>query len=245
MKSSLLMISLALANPVIAELLPQLETLAKHQKELAAGLSDERAKEIIKLQDLYIKELTVVESKATEDGNIGLVKLLKTEEQQLKNGPIPPNPPDALPRGLHGSRKTYLRNYERMEAAFNKRRTGVDSAYLAQLGKLQKEHAADATWTEQIASEKERVLAGSWGPITNMATGLSGTKWLNNNNGTETRSFNTDGKVDGKWKYEIKDPVTVIIHFGADNHMPMHLQKDGKTLSDYNGTWTLLPKSGN
>lgn len=245
MKNSLLMIFFALANPVIAELTPQLETLAKHQKELAAGIAGERVEELSKLQDVYIKDLTIAERKATEDGKVDLVKLLKTEVQQLKNGPIPPNPPEALPRGLHGSRKTYLRNYERMETTFNKRRTEVDSAYLAQLGKLHKEHADDATWTGQIASEKERVLAGAWGPITNLATGLSGTKWLNNNNGTETRSFNTDGKVDGKWKYEIKDPVTVIIHFGADNHMPMHLQKDGKTLSDYNGTWTLLPKSGN
>lgn len=77
-----------------------------------------------------------------------------------------------------------------------------------------------------------------------MATGLSGTKWLNNHNRTEARSFNTDGRVDGKWKYEIKDILTAIIHFGGDNHMPMYLQKDGKTLPNYNGSWTLLPKEG-
>lgn len=145
----------------MAELPPQLETLAKHQKELAAGTSDDRGKELLKLQTIYTAELTAAESKAAEAGNLNLVKLVNVEAQQLKNGAIPPNPPETLPRGLHRSRKTYVRNYDRMKATFNKRRSEVDSAYLSQLGKLLKENGGDATLTAQIASEKGRILAGA------------------------------------------------------------------------------------
>ncbi len=240
--TSLILLSLSIT--AVAGLSPLLEPLAKQHKEQAVALYEERSKEQLKLGERYAMDVEAAERKATEEGDLELVKLLKAELQRLEKGPLPEKPPEALPRRLHGSRRAYLRAYERMDEAFGKRRSELDSAYLAQLGKLQKEHPGDAALAEHIASEKERVLAGAWGPITDLRIGLPGSRWLNNNDGTGIRVFGRDGLVDGNgnWKYEIKDRETVVIHWGGDNHMPMKLHADGKTLGDYNGTWTLLPR---
>ncbi len=238
------LIFLSLSVAAVAELSPHLEPSAKQHKQQASALFEERSKEQLKLSERYSMDLEAAERKATEEGDLELVKLLKTELKRLERGPLPENPPNALPRRLHGSRRAYVRAYERLDAAFSKRRDELDSAYLAQLGKLQKEHPDDTTLAGHIASEKERVLAGAWGPITDLRIGLPGSRWLNNNDGTGVRVFGRDGLVDGNgnWKYEIKDRETVVIHWGGDNHMPMKLHADGKTLGDYNGTWTLLPR---
>lgn len=248
MKSIPVLVFLSLATACVAELLPPLASVANKQKEAAKAISDERVNAVIKIQDPYLAQLKAAALKATETGNGELLKILTAEQERLEKGPIPVNPPDGLPKRLVGDRKIYLREYERLEIAHDKKRKELDSAYLAQLAKLQKEHTGDATWTSQIESEKKRVLAGSWGPIADMKIGLPGTRWLNNNDGKGIRTFTTDGKVaetDGvsRWSYEIPDEKTVIIHWNDNNHMPMHLQKDGKTLTDYNGSWRLLPKA--
>lgn len=228
-------------------MLPPLATVANKQKQMAKTIFDERVNEVLKIQDSYIAQLKAAAVKATETGNRDQLQIIAAEQDRLERGPIPANPPDGLPKGLLGVRKIYLRDYERLDVTFDKRRKELDSAYLIQLSKLLKEHAGDTTWTAQIESEKKRLLAGAWGPITDMKIGLPGTKWLNNNDGKGIRTFTTDGKVAetdgvGRWNYDIPDESTVIIHWGGDNHMPMHLQKDGKTLTDYNGSWRLLPK---
>ncbi len=247
MKNAPLLIFLSLVTPCLAELMPALENVANKQKQVAKTIFDERVDELIKIQDPYIAELKAAALKVTENGNADLQTAITAEQGRLERGTIPENSPEGLPKGLLVARKTYLRNYERLDSTFDKRRKELDSAYLAQLGKFQKEKAGDAMWATQIESEKKRVLSGAWGPITDMKIGLPGTKWINNNDGKSVRTFTADGKVAetdgvGRWNYEIPDEKTVIIHWNGDNHMPMHLQKNGKTMTDYNGSWTLLPK---
>lgn len=243
------LVFLSLATFTMAELLPPLQTLADKQKAAAKTIFDERVNEVIKIQDPYIAELKAASTKAAESGNADVLKILSAEQERLERGVISTNPQDGFPKGLLGPRKTYLRNYERLDAAYDKRRKELDSGYLMQLGSLRKEHADDTAWIAQLESEKKRLLAGAWGPISDMKIGLPGTKWLNNGDGKGVRTFNTDGKVEesgqgARWDYDIPDEKTVVIHWGGDSHMPMHLQKDGKTLTDSNGSWTLLPKGG-
>lgn len=246
-KPALVLILLSLANPCRAELLPALQALANKQKQAAKAIFDERVDAVMKVQDVYLAELKAAELQAAESGAADAIKAIDLEKTGLEHDSLPPNPPAGLPKNLHNGRKTYLRNYEHVDTTFNKRKADLDSAYLVQLARMQRDNASDGTWQTQIASEKTRVLAGAWGPITDMRIGIAGTKWLNNNGHVGTRSFLTDGTVregDGRggWKYEIQDAQTVVIHWSDNNHMAMHLQKDGKTLTDYNGSWTLLPK---
>lgn len=247
MKYISVLVFLSLAASGMAELSPALEVLANKHKDVAKTIFDERVDELIEIQDPYITEIKAAVQNVTKTGNDEVLKILAAEQERLERGYIPPNPPDGLPKGLLGARKIYLHNYDRLDVTFDRRRKELDSSYLAQLAKLQKEHADDAAWSTQIESEKKRVAVGAWGPISDMKVGLPGTRWLNNNDGKGIRIFTTDGKVaetDGvsKWNYDTPDGKTVIIHWGGDNHMPMHLQKDGKTLTDYNGSWRLLPK---
>lgn len=249
MRPLLALLLLSLAIPCRAELLPPLEAVAGKQKQAAKVIFEERIDALIKVQDLYLADLKTAGLKASESGAVDVVKVIDAEKARLEHGAIPEKAPDCLPKNLHNARKIYLKNYEHLDATFNKRRADLDSAYLAQLGKFQRENASDETWKTQIASEKARLLAGAWGPITDMRTGLAGSKWLNNNDGKGSRSFLTDGTVkegdgNGGWKYETPDAQTVVIMWSDNNHMAMHLQKDGKTLTDYNGSWTLLPKGG-
>jgi hypothetical protein len=247
LKPTLALILLSLANPCRAELLPALQVMANKQKQAVKTIFDERVDAVMKVQDVYLAELKAAELKAAESGVADAIKAIDLEKKGLEQGNLPPNPPAGLPKNLHNGRKTYQRNFERVDATFNKRKSELDSAYLVQLAKMQRDNASDATWQTQLASEKTRVLAGAWGPITDMRIGIAGTKWLNNNNGTGTRAFLTNGTVtesngSSGWKYETPDAQTVVIHWSDSNHLTMHLQKDGKTLTDYNGSWTLLPK---
>jgi hypothetical protein len=234
-------VPLVLASVLLlaAEPTEQLDAASQMHRDAVGAMAEERTREHLRVKQRYVLELEVAEEKATADGDVELVKLLQAERQRVEAGAVVPHAPADLPRRLQAIRKAYVRDFERLEETLRKRRGAVDSDYLTLLAKLEKEHAAAPALREKIAAEKERVLAGTWGPIADLRVALDGTQWRDTQHPDLIRTFR-NGKMNGTWTIETPDRETVVIHWNADSRLIMKLQKDGRSLVGPGRHWTLV-----
>lgn len=215
-------------------------TLSQGHQTASAALATRRAAEIDRLRQPYLAALAEADQAATKSGNAEMLRAIEQERDAVKTGKLRLELPEALPRKLSPTRRALLTGEQRAQLDFDKQQQAIDADYLQKLGALQLKATGDPALTEQIAKEKSRVLSGLRGPITDLQTGLPGTRWrLFAGEGYQSLVFGKDGKVNGNWKYEFigRDKVSVI--WDKSSSMTLTLAKDGSTLSAGDKIWAL------
>lgn len=215
-------------------------TLSQGHQTASAALATRRAAEIDRLRQPYLAALAETDQAATKSGNAEMLRAIEQERDAVKTGKLRLELPEALPRKLSPTRRALLTGEQRAQLDFDKQQQAIDADYLQKLGALQLKATGDPALTEQIAKEKSRVLSGLRGPITDLQTGLPGTRWrLFAGEGYQSLVFGKDGKVNGNWKYEFigRDKVSVI--WDKSSSMTLTLAKDGSTLSAGDKIWAL------
>ncbi len=229
MKRALLVV---LSFPVIAfgEFAPALAPLAeKHRTEVSA-LEKERETEVQTPRQVYLAALRQAEQKATADGDKELLASILGEIRLVESGVRNPLPPADFPRKLEVAHRTFTRAAERVDDRIDKERKRVDSEYLKELAKIEAAAGTDGALGEQIQSEKERVLSGITGPISDLRAQLKGTRWQSVRLAGKIHHFRENGYME-HWRYTTPERDTVVIHWNANSRKVLKLAKDGKTLT--------------
>lgn len=229
------------------ELLPELATQAAAQKREAQALSEQKEKALADTRQTYLTALDTADQASTAAGNLAAVTAIAQEREQVKKGALSIAPPEALPKNLQPQRRLLLKALERVEADFALKQKTVDGNYLRFLATLQPKAAGNAELAAQILKEKQRLMAGFSGPITDLNTGLPGTNWHRIGAPAKDQArFAKNGIYNDNWKYEITSPTKVRVIWDGASSVTFTLNKDGKTLSE-NGkvTFELLPPGNN
>lgn len=169
----------AFAQTLAAELAP---AASKHKADSTA-LDIQRTAALAQAQRPYSIALDAAEKTATTSGNLSTVAAITRERAALASGLMAPEFPDALPKTLQTVRKTSLDETARMRASEATRRAAIDAEYLRALAGLQSKAAANPELAQQIAAEKQRLLAAvAPGGAAVTATASSGRNALTNGN---------------------------------------------------------------
>ncbi len=231
---------IAFAWLLVSAFAQELAPLAQSHRTASETLAGQHAAELARLRQPYLSALAAADLAATKAGNAPALRAIEQEREAVNGGKLRMEIPQALPRTLSPSRRALISAELRAAADADKRQKAVTSDYLQKLGVLQLKAARDPALAAQIADEKSRVLSGISGAITDLKSGLSGTKWrLFKGEGYDELSFGEDGKVNGNWKYEVtaRDKVKVI--WDKSSAMTLTLEKNGSSLSAGDKTWSL------
>lgn len=215
-------------------------TLSQGHQTASAALATRRDAEIDRLRQPYLAALATADQAATQSGDAEMLRAIEQERDAVKTGRLRLEFPEALPRKLSPTRRALLTGEQRARLDFDKQQQAIDADYLQRLGALQLRAARDPALADQIAKEKSRVLSGIRGPITDLPTGLPGTRWrLFAGDGYQSLIFGKDGKVNGNWKYEVIDRDKVSVIWDKSSSMTLTLAKDGSTLTAGDKIWAL------
>lgn len=215
-------------------------TLSQGHQAASAALATRWDAEIDRLRQPYLDALATADQAATQSGNAEMLRAIGQEREAVKAGKLRMEFPEALPRKLSPTRRALLTGEQRARLDFDKQQQAIDAEYLQKLGTLELKSARDPALAEQIAREKSRVLSGFRGPITDLPTGLPGTRWrLFAGDGYQALVFGKDGKVNGNWKYEVIDRDKVSVIWDKSSSMTLTLAKDGSSLSAGDKIWAL------
>ena len=229
---------LALTLPAAAT--PELDRLKDSRRQAVEAIREDRATGLADASKNYLEALRAANRKATSDGNIDLLRVLDREQKAIEQGGADPTPPDDLPKTLLVSRKNFLRAVEKLETDLDKRRQEIDRKHLAALAKLQPPPGSQPELAEKIEAEKQAVLAGIVGPISNLQTGIAGTRWQVIRKPADFWFFEADGRMystsegqpNGNWKYSTPAADELTVHWSDNNAAHLKLGRDGKTLLD-------------
>ena len=140
---------------------PELASAAnKHQADRTA-LETQRTAALEQVQRPYAAALDAAEKTATATGSLPAVAAITKERAALKSGLMAPEFPEGLPKTLQTTRKTYLDDNTRTRASEATRQAAVDAEYLRALAGLQSKAAANPELAQQLAAEKEKLLANA------------------------------------------------------------------------------------
>lgn len=224
------------------ELLPELAPGAKQHRESSAAIAAQKAVAITAAQQAYLTALETVDKAATAAGNIQIVNAVAKEREAVAKGGMTDGLPSGLPKTLNGPRKIHINAIERVVIDFSKRQSAVDGAYLRAIAGVQPKAAKNPTLAAQILSEKQRLLNGIHGPISDLRIGLAGSRWRRIGSKDNHWNFMRNGKLNDTWKYEALSADKLRITWSApDNGITVSLGKDGKTLLEGGKpTWELI-----
>jgi hypothetical protein len=173
MKTCLILILACLTGTASAQ---TVAALSQSHQAASATLATRRAAEIDRLRQAYLAALATADQAATQSGNAEMLRSIEQEREAVKTGKLRLEFPDALPRKLSPTRRALLTGEQRARLDFDKQQKAIDSEYLQKLGILEMKSARDPAMAEQVAREKSRVLSGIRGTITDLPTGLPGTR---------------------------------------------------------------------
>jgi hypothetical protein len=161
MKALVLAIAVALVTPLRAQsLAPELEPLAAKYRADMAALNAQKAVAMTRAQQPYMSALDGAEKAATSAGTVGAVPAIAKEREALKSGQTMPAAfPERLPKALQATRRACLDAMARVDADLAPRQKAIDADYLRALASLQAKAATKPELAEQIAAEKEKMLA--------------------------------------------------------------------------------------
>ena len=222
------------------ELAPELAPLAQAHTASTAALAEQRTADLARLRKPFLDALAEADQAATKAGDAAVLRAIEQERQAALQGKLRAELSKELPRKLSPTRRALISAESRAYADFDKRQKALDADYLRKLGALQLKSAPTSELAAQIAREKARVVSGIRGAITDLKSGLAGTKWrLFQGDGFDELRFGEDGKVNGNWIYEIggRDKVKVIWDKGSA--MSLTLGKDGTSLAAGDKIWVL------
>ncbi len=224
------MLVLVLSIPVLfaGELAPVLAPLAEAHKKEVEQLAEEREAAIRGPRDSYLVALKRADEEATAKGDQELLAAITKETRLVDNGGITPLPPALFPRKLQGVHRTFVKAVEKVDAGIDRKRKDANSRYLIALAQIKPKPGDDAL-VAQIEAEKERVLSGISGPITDLRTQLKGTRWQSVAEPDNVHLFKPDGYFI-HWRYTTPERDELIIHWNENSRKHLKLAKDGRTL---------------
>jgi hypothetical protein len=235
MKALVLALAIASVAALRAQdLAPELEPLAaKHKVELAA-FNAQKASAMVRAQQPYLFALDGAEKTATSAGNLDAVAAITKEREALKDGAMDAAFPEGLPKALQAPRKACLDAMARVGADLEPRRKTINSAYLQALASLQAKAGGKPDLAEQIAAQKEKLLAGADDESAEatkkqIATLLTSKEWIHK--GQYRYKFTKDGRYqfeDRKGRFEI-DGKKGVVSLNWDNGAHESLQFDKTT----------------
>jgi hypothetical protein len=215
------------------DFLPELDTASKAHKADSALLAQQKTASLESAKKPYLDAIQEADRVATTSGNLTVVREVAKERETVIKGQISDTPPANLPKALAVARKAYIRNSEKILADIGTRQKTLDTTYLKFLATLQQRAAKNSKLEGQIIVEKERLLTGVFGPITDLRFQLEGTKWRDagtfRGKGEGGVSTFNKGIYNGTWKYEVVSPTVVNVIWGGDSKATFTLGKDGKT----------------
>lgn len=225
---------LAGAEGVMAN--PELEKLAKVHRETTRQQEGDKAAEIRALALVYLKKLEDADRKAMRRGEIAEVEVLKREIEVIEKGVYLQNAPDGLPSSVERARGRFVKDVNKIKGEYAEKQAKLDETYFKALGDLAFQSSSDENLAERIEQEKERVLVGAFGEITDLRSQIVGTSWINTNNPKDIRTFRPEGRM-AHWRYEVIDRDVVIIHWNETAGTEMVLSKDGNALIEGDLVW--------
>jgi hypothetical protein len=237
MKLHIILAIIAFVATVSAQ---SLAPLTEAHQYATTALTTQRDAELTRLRQPYLTALATADQTATKTGNAEMLRAIEQEREAVNTGKLRADMSKILPRKLFPVRRALITAESKTHSEFDKKQKSLDASYLQKLGTLQSKATGNAILTEQIAREKARVVSGISGAITDLKSGLSGTKWRRfEGEGFEVLSFGKDGKVNGNWNYEIigRDKVKVV--WDKSSAMELRLGKDGSSLVAGDKIWVL------
>ena len=240
---TMLLFALFLASALHGEeLLPELAPLAKARDTELATLDKQMMVAIAATQPPYLAALDAADQAAMTTGKVQIVKAIARERESVQKGGMAASLPTDLPKNLDSPRRAFLKAGERIEVDYGQKRKALDAVYLRSLAGLQFKASANPALAAQILAEKQKIVAGAYGPITDLATGLPGTRWKQV--GSETVWTFKDGTVNGWWLYETPARDKLVVHWGlkkSDSSVTLTLGRDGKSFVEGGKpAWELL-----
>lgn len=221
------------------ELLPELAPLARARETELAALDQQRVAAIAATRPPYLAALDAADQAAMTVGKVKIVKAIAHERECVQNGGMGASLPTDLPKNLESPRRAFLKAGERVEIDIGQKRKTLDAAYLRNLAGLQFKAASNPTLAAQIVGEKQKLVAGAYGPITDLAVGLPNTRWKKVG-GDEIWTFG-NGNLNGTWRYETPSRDKVVIIWNEGSSATLTLGHDGKTFVEGGKpTWELL-----
>ena len=205
MKTLAVAIAIAFVAPLHGQLLePELQPLAEKYKADLAAFNAQKATAMARAQQPYVSALDGAEKTATSAGNLDAVAAITTEREALKAGTMRAEFPEGLPKALQAPRKACLDAVTRVGAQVEPRRKAVATAYLQALASLQAKAAGKPGLAEQIAAEKEKLLANV-DDEKGIETLLTSTEWIHR--GQHRYKFTKNGRyqmgnIQGRFKTE-------------------------------------------
>jgi hypothetical protein len=219
------------------ELLPDLAPASAAFRTNSTLLHDQKAQALEGIRKPYAAALDAAEQAATAAGSTSAIRAILKEREAALKGELIEVPPPELPRNLVATRKTCLRGIEKVHEDFAQRQKALDVAYLKTLATLQPKAAKDAALAAQIATEKQRVLGKTYGPITDLRTSLEGTTWKAS---TGSVWHFEGGKLNGEHKFDTPAADKVRISWSSSGSDIFTLDKDGKTLLVHDKRYQLV-----
>jgi hypothetical protein len=131
---------------------------AKYRADLAA-LATQTAGALSQAQQIYARALGDAEKTATTAGALPAAAAIAREQAALKDALLAPDFPADLPKSLQTPRKAFLESAARVRANEAARRRSIDADYLRALASLAGRAPANSALAQQIAAEKEKLLA--------------------------------------------------------------------------------------
>lgn len=240
---TILLLTLILASVMRGEdRLPELAPLARARETALTALDEQKAAAITATRPPYLAALGGADQAAMTAGKVQIVKAIARERECVEKGGMGASLPTDLPKNLESPRRAFLKAGERIEVDYGQKRKTLDAAYLRDLAGLQFKAATNPKLAAQILEEKEKVVAGAYGPVTDLAVGLPNTRWKRPG-GDEIWTFK-DNRVNGWWLYETPAKDKLVVHWGdkkSDNSITLTLGHDGKSLLEGGKVaWELL-----
>jgi hypothetical protein len=141
------------------EIAPELARLMAKYTADTAALEAQKGNALERVALAYVAALDAAERGETSAGRVAGVAAISHERGELKEGELKGAFPADLPKGLRSARKTYLDGSARVGADFGQRQERIVADYLRTLSALQIRAGSNSTLSQQIAAEKEKLLA--------------------------------------------------------------------------------------
>ena len=237
---TILLITLVIASALRGEeLVPELAPLAQTRETALTALDEQKATALTAAHPPYLTVLNAADQAAMAAGKVQIVKAIARERESVEKGGMAASLPTDLPKNLDPPRRAFLKACERIETDFGQKRKTLDAGYLRDLAGLQFKAASNPKLAAQIAVEKEKVVSGAYGPITDLAVGLPNTRWKQV--GQDTVLHFKDGKINGVWAYETPSRDKLVIHWNGNSSATLTLGRDGKSFVEGGKVgWELL-----
>lgn len=192
---------------------PELAPVAEKYKADIAALDTQRTAALAQAQQSYTAALDAAEKTATTTRNLESVAAIAKERTAVKSGLMTPEFPFDLPKGLQTARKSYLDASTRIRTAEIPRRKAVDADYLRALANLQSRAGANSDLAQQLAAEKEKLLAGA--ASATASDGGSGKRSALINGGFDLAD--AEGRPSGWTLPDRKDASFKVVREGANS----------------------------